>query len=269
MERIVLVGSGHLARALWEGWQRNLRATRRITILARSGAHRDLWEPDVWSDSVVGDPYCLGAADVVVLAVKPKDVTAAMASIRAHCATTVVISPVAGWSIHDLRTEGAAGPVVRIMPNVCAAVGASTTLAAWDGLDGNRRAWVMGLLEDCGSVTVIDEHLMNPYTALIGSGPAYVFLLLEALIESGRQLGADGERTRWLVSAMMEGAARLARDRSEDALADWIRQVASPGGTTEALLAVLQDGGWPDLIQEAVVAASQRAQQLGAGIPNP
>lgn len=264
MQRIVLVGSGNLAHALWEGWHLNPRRPRRISLLARSEAHRRLWTPAVW-ESVSYSPEVIRGADGVVLAVKPKDTREALEEIAPYLSSsTVLVSPVAGWSMAQLRECGVSGPMVRIMPNVSAAIGASTTLAACDNLAGEQLQDVLEFLGECGGVTVVDESLINPYTALIGSGPAYIFLLLKSLVQSGERLGADAALTRELVSSMVEGAARLAKDRSGDSLDDWIGQVASPGGTTEALLHVLDGAGWPTVIQDAVVAASRRAEELSS-----
>ncbi len=256
-----MVGSGHLAHALWEGWhQKGID----VEVIARSNTHQYLWDDDVWHSVVRFDPLHIEGKDAVVLAVKPKDMQDTTARIKPHLMpSTMIISPVAGWTTTRIRELGIANPVARVMPNVCAAVGASTTLVAFSRTTEAEKSQVLSLFSSCGTVAVMDETLMDPYTALVGSGPAYIFLLLEALIAGGEQLGADAGRTRELVSRMVEGAARLARDRSKDSLSDWISQVASPGGTTEALLEVLRQGGWPTLIQEAIVAASERAQQLG------
>lgn len=265
MRRIVIVGTGHLAHALWEGWHRNPSEPRSITLLARSERHRGLW-PDVVWETVSFSPEILWGVDIVVVTVKPQDTSAALIEILPFLsANAILVSPVAGWSVAKLRACGVVGPVVRIMPNVSASIGASTTLAAFDGFDAALRTEVERFLGECGTVTVVDEGLINPYTALIGSGPAYIFVLLKSLIESGRRLGGDEELTRVLVSSMVEGAARLARCRADDSLDDWIGQVASPGGTTDALLQVLDDAGWPTVIQDAVVAASRRADELGIG----
>lgn len=260
MQRTVIVGSGHLAQALWEGWQ-----GLDVGVLARSDTHRPLWDPRVWAEVVSFDPNVIRTAHSVVLAVKPKDVEETLGHLLPYLdSTTLIISPVAGWSTERIRSLGVVGPVVRVMPNICAAVGASTTLVALSSAVSEAAAnQTMALFSACGTVTLVKESLMDPYTALVGSGPAYIFMLLEALIDGGTQLGADRAGTRQLVSLMVEGAARLARLRPDDRLSDWMASVASPGGTTEALLTVLRQHEWPEMIQEAVVAASTRAEQLG------
>lgn len=263
MQEIVIVGSGHLAQALWEGWDGS-RIESSVNIIARSDTHRHLWQPPVWDQHVTFDPGGVVQADLIVLAVKPKDLEETWYTIASHVQPwSLIISPVAGWSLSRIRSLGVSNPLVRIMPNVCAAVGASTTLACFSDVSATDVSIVVSLFSALGTLTVVPESVMDPYTALLGSGPAYIFLLLEALIASGEQLGADYGRTRQLVSEMVEGAARLARDRSNDPLSEWISKVASPGGTTEALLEVLRQGGWPSMIQDAVVKASERAQQLG------
>lgn len=262
MQRVVMVGSGHLAHALWEGWQLRPKASRNISILARSDAHRHLWSSEEW-ERVGFDPAMVDGADWVVLAVKPKDLACTIQELLPYLTPqTTLVSTVAGWTLSQIRECGVIGPLVRIMPNVSASIGASTTLVASDSMNASDNQALWEFLGDCGSLTWVEEELMNPYTALIGSGPAYVFVLLQALIDSGIEMGGDGERTRQLVSSMVEGAARLARDRSSESLQEWIRQVASPGGTTEALLDVLSRARWPQMLQDAVVAASRRAQEL-------
>lgn len=264
MRRIVIVGTGHLAHALWEGWHRNPASPRHIALLARSEVHRDLWTDWQW-DTVSFAPDILGGADGVVLTMKPADTAGAIAKLLPFMRDNIVlISPIAGWSLARFRQAGVVGPIVRIMPNVSAAIGASPTLAAYDGVTDAQLAEIDPFLAECGPVTVVAEPLINPYTALIGSGPAYIFVLLKSLIESGRQLGADEALTRQLVSSMVEGAAKLARHRASESLDEWIGQVASPGGTTEALLHVLDHARWPLVLQDAVVAASRRADELGA-----
>lgn len=264
MQRIAFVGSGHLAHALWEGWHRNPPHPRQFSLIVRSDAHRNLWTAVEWARASTELDH-LDDAQVVVMAVKPKDMPRALDLVVPRIdVRTILVSPVAGWTIDQLRQAGVRGPVARIMPNVCAAIGASTTLAAFDGVDSPVAAGLEEFLAECGPVTVVPETQINPFTALVGSGPAYVFLLLEALIASGQQMGVDAKRSRELVSSMVEGAAKLAKDRSGDSLADWIGQVASPGGTTEALLRVLNESGWPSVLQEAVVAAGKRAAELGS-----
>lgn len=263
MDRMVIVGSGNLAHALWEGWQRLPAWPREYALLIRSEAHRSLWPDNVWN-LASQDVGIVSNADYIVLAVKPKDAPKALAAITPRLQEhTLVISPMAGWSIDRIRESGVKGAVIRVMPNVCAAIGASMTLATEDGMSPAQKQKVLQLLQELGPVTVVEESLMNPYTALVGSGPAYIFLLLEALIEGGIRLGADAQRTRQLVSYMVEGAARLARDRSRDSLDQWIGQVASPGGTTEASLSVLKSANWPAVLSDAVVAAGQKAMELG------
>lgn len=270
MQRIVMVGTGHLAHALWEGWHRVPSDRRTFALLARSDAHRALWDRQVW-DRVCYEPSkILMDAAVVVLAVKPQDAVTALEKIGPYLSpSTILVSAIAGLTFASLRRTGLVGPLVRIMPNVNAAIGASTTLAAFDEISDDGRTEITLLLADCGTVTTVPEELINPFTALIGSGPAYIFLLLKSLVEGGRQLGVDPTLTRVLVSSMVEGSARLARDRYQDSLDEWINQVASPGGTTEALLRVLEGQGWPAMLQEAVVAAARRADALSAGRQEP
>lgn len=262
MSTMTIIGSGHLARALVQGWDRVTGGKHCIAIVARSENHRDLWEAAQWQ-SVHYDLNTVTTSEIVVLAVKPQDVSQAVAQLLPYLGEAMVVSAVAGWDLQSLRELGLRSPLARIMPNILSEYGASTTLCTFNGATEEQEQQVVTLLSELGLVMAVDETLMNPYTALLGSGPAYVLLLLDALIETGVALGARRDQTRILVSSMVEGTARMVRDRSSTAILHWISDIASPGGTTEALLKVLGEAQWPDILRTAVISATERAALLG------
>lgn len=204
------------------------------------------------------------AGDGLVLAVKPSDVER---SARAAGAVGFgrVLSIVAGVRLAQL--EGWLGgdvAVVRAMPNTPAVVGAGAAAIVGGVRAGpDTLAWAEGVLGAVGTVVQVPEHLLDAVTGLSGSGPAYVCLVAEALIEAGVVVGLSGEVSRALVLQTLLGSARLLVETGQSPEA--LRQaVTSPGGTTAAGLRVLEAQGTRSAFIEAVAAAARRAAELGA-----
>jgi pyrroline-5-carboxylate reductase len=206
------------------------------------------------------------AAEGAVLAVKPGDVEAACAAIG-RAGIRRVLSIAAGVPLAKLEQwlggSGDAPAVVRAMPNTPALVGAGAAAIA-----PGRRAgaadvtWAEGILRAVGTVAVVPEPLLDAVTGLSGSGPAYVFLVAEALIDAGVLVGLPRPVSRELAVQTLLGSARLLAESGESA--ESLRAaVTSPGGTTAAGLRALEAGGVRSAVLEAVVAATDRSRQLG------
>jgi pyrroline-5-carboxylate reductase len=180
-----------------------------------------------------------------------------------------VLSVAAGTTIADISTALGAGiPVVRAMPNTPALIGAGVSgLCAGAGCKLHHREQAERILEAAGRVVWIDrESLMDAVTAISGSGPAYFFLLAEALAAAGERLGLPPGVARELAETTCSGAGAMLGTLHEDA-ATLRKRVTSPGGTTEAALAVLSEGGLPELVFRAAAAAERRGHELaGTGM---
>jgi pyrroline-5-carboxylate reductase len=205
------------------------------------------------------------AADGAVVAVKPGDVEAACRSIAAAGATRV-LSIAAGVPLS--RLEELLGPgarVVRAMPNTPALVGAGAAAIAPGRAAGEEDlAWAEGILSAVGVVERVDEGLLDAVTGLSGSGPAYVFLVAEALVDAGVLNGLPRPVSRALVVQTLLGSARLLAESGQDA--EQLRAaVTSPGGTTAAGLRALEAGAVRSAFLEAVTAAAERSRELGRG----
>jgi pyrroline-5-carboxylate reductase len=206
------------------------------------------------------------ATDVVVLAVKPKDVASAVNALAPHRwpAASLLLSLAAGVPTARLSPLWGARPLVRAMPNLAATIGrAVTALYAVPACEDAARAWAGDLLSAVGEVYWCPrEEDLDTATALSGSGLAYVLLLMEAMIEEGVALGLPRSVAERLVSGTVAATPALlaATGAAPTALCG---QVASPGGTTEAALRVLGDGGFEPLVRSAVRAAWARALALG------
>jgi pyrroline-5-carboxylate reductase len=220
-------------------------------------------------------------ADGVILAVKPADAPAACVQVAA-AGCRRVLSILAGvttaalerWLISDgrLRPDGtppAAGPpvVVRAMPNSPALIGAGASAISGGSAAGPADIeWARGILSAVGTVVTVSERDLDAVTGLSGSGPAYVFLMAEALIDAGVLVGLAQPVARQLALQTLLGSARMLTETAESPAA--LRAaVTSPGGTTAAAVRELEAAGLRAALLDAVSAATQRAKELGATDP--
>ncbi len=204
--------------------------------------------------------------DVLLLAVKPQQMREALAPFAGKLANQLVISIAAGLRMEDLaRWMGGHRRIVRTMPNTPALIGAGTTgLFADTSVSAAERETAATILGAVGSVTWLpDEAQMDAVTAVSGSGPAYVFYFVEALIEGGIALGLAPGAARKLALDTVLGAAKLAAG-SDEAPATLRERVTSKGGTTAAALAVLEARGFKAVVAEALAAAEARGGELGS-----
>jgi pyrroline-5-carboxylate reductase len=210
---------------------------------------------------VTGDP---GAAEGSVLAVKPGDVATAAGALRDTGGGGRVLSIAAGVRLADLEAGlGEGTPVVRAMPNTPALVGAgAAAIAPGRAASEDDLAWAEEILSAVGTVVRVDERLLDAVTGLSGSGPAYVFLVAEALIEAGVLVGLPRPTAAELTVQTLLGAARLLAE-GEDGPEALRAAVTSPGGTTAAGLRALERAGVRAAFLDAVVAATERSRQLG------
>ncbi|MBW2543655.1 MAG: pyrroline-5-carboxylate reductase [Deltaproteobacteria bacterium] len=207
-------------------------------------------------------------SDLIVLAVKPNVVPTALAALRAEdldLTRPLWISIAAGVRLASLEAGLCAeARIIRAMPNTPALVGAGATAICGNArVAAADRSDALALFESVGIALEAEaEELLDAVTGLSGSGPAYVFLLLEALIDAGERAGLPRESAEQLASQTVYGAAKLARE-SDSGPAKLREQVSSPGGTTLAGLAALDAGGFRELLARAVEAATRRSAELG------
>jgi pyrroline-5-carboxylate reductase len=215
-------------------------------------------------------PALAAASSLLILAVKPKDMAQALAELRGLVrADHLVISVAAGIPLAMIEEALPAGPVIRAMPNTSAAVQESATvLASGTRATETHLRDAALIFEAVGDVAVVDEELLDVVTALSGSGPAYVYHLIEAMIHAGSELGLDGGLARRLAVQTLVGAARMLAETREDP-GDLRRRVTSPGGTTMAALQTLEARGFAQSVRAAVDRAAQRARELALEFGGP
>jgi len=263
-ESVTLVGAGRMGGAMLRGWLAGGLDPAGTVVI----------DPQVPPET---QAFCLECgvrlnpdeprpASILVLAIKPQGLEVAAPTLAAMIgADSLVISILAGKTLENLRTRlPNAHALVRAMPNLPASIGRGATgaVASPDTTEA-QRAQAHALLACSGIVEWLDDEAqIDALTALSGSGPAYVFLLAEAMTEAGIQAGLPADMAARLARATVSGAGALLEASPVEA-AHLRRGVTSPGGTTAAALDVLmRGGGLPDLMRDAVAAAARRAGEL-------
>ncbi|PBJ82658.1 pyrroline-5-carboxylate reductase [Lysobacteraceae bacterium NML93-0399] len=265
---VVFIGGGNMARSLVGGLIARGAAASQVRVVDPNADIRAGLEADFGVATYADAREAVDGAGTWVLATKPqvmREVCAALAA-QAQVARPLVLSVAAGITAGQLdRWLGGDMAVVRTMPNTPALLGAGVTgLHANARVDDAGRARAQALLESAGAtVWVEDEARMDTVTGVSGSGPAYVFLLAEAMEEAAIAQGLAPADARTLVQHTMLGAARMLVE-SGDAPAELRRRVTSPGGTTQAAIETFEAGGLRTLVAEAIGNAARRGGELSA-----
>lgn len=286
MARIAIIGGGSIGEALLSGLLRAGRQVKDLVVVERV-PERAKYLADTYSVLITSVADAVENASFVVVAVKPADVESVMSEIaraagqaESDTAEQVFVTVAAGVTIGYFESRLPAGtPVVRAMPNAAALVGAGVTaLAKGRFVTAPQLEGVSALFDSVGGVLSVPESQMDAVTALSGSGPAYFFLLVEALVDAGVAAGLSREVAVDLTAQTMAGSAAMLLERMDadrrlgeaetpgmrvDATATQLRAtVTSPGGTTAAGLRELERGGLRAAVDAAVQAAKMRSEQL-------
>ena len=264
MTSIAFIGGGNMAGALIGGLIGRSTPAARIRVLEIDPARRAQLRQQFGVDTLAAPDASLRSADTVILAVKPQHLQQVCADLRPHLAAPLVLSIAAGIRAADIARWLAQPRVIRAMPNTPALIGQGISgAAALPAARADDREQAQTLLEAVGPVVWFDdEALLDPVTAVSGSGPAYVFAFIEALQRAGTELGLAPAQARELAIATFRGASELAA-RSDESLATLRERVTSKGGTTAAALARMDADRVGDSIVAAVRAASERATEMG------
>jgi pyrroline-5-carboxylate reductase len=262
MTKLEIVGGGRMGEALLAGLLRAGYADpTELAVVEAVAARRDALRVGFPGVEVVDAPV---PAEGAVLAVKPADVPEAARAV-ALAGVERVLSIAAGVTTPALEAALGGGiPVVRAMPNTPAVVGeGASAIAAGASAAADDLAWARRVLEAVGIVVTVSEAQLDAVTGLSGSGPAYLFLVAESLIEAGVLMGLTREVAEVLAVQTIVGAGRLLEDSDHHA-AVLRSQVTSPAGTTAAGLVELERGGVRAAFLAAVAAATERSRALGA-----
>ena len=262
---ITFLGGGNMARALIGGLVAKGYPPQAISVIEVAPAARERLAAEHGVHASSAPDAATAAADVIVLAVKPQDMRAALAGLPRDIERKLVISIAAGVRVAALsRWLDGHRKLVRCMPNTPALIGSGiAALYALPEVSAAERGAAQAILGAVGDVVwVDDERLLDPVTAVSGSGPAYVYWFIEQLAASGAQLGLPADVALKLALQTVLGAAKLAAQSGQPP-AELRRQVTSKGGTTEAALRVFGEEKLAQGIMKALDAASRRGAALG------
>jgi pyrroline-5-carboxylate reductase len=266
---IAVLGTGSMGGAILRGVHQpgspvaRLRATTR-TDASAAALRAEGIEARGTEHDADANRWAVTDARLVLLGVKPAQITALLAEVAGSLHPEALIVSVAAGITTDTMQAVVPNPVVRAMPNTPALIGRAVT-----GISGGSRATAahLALADDLfrtvGTVVELPESQIDALSTISGSGPAYVFLLIEEFTRAAEAMGFDAEVAALLVQQTVSGAAALLESSGEDP-AELRRRVTSPKGTTERAIAVLQSANFAELFERAARAAQQRAQELAA-----
>ncbi|MCQ6560330.1 pyrroline-5-carboxylate reductase [Paenibacillus mendelii] len=273
--RLCFYGAGSMAEAIVRGLlDRGLAEPSRVSMLNRSNMGRleelaDRYGVQVSSElDAKAQRSMLHEADVIFLSMKPKDAADAIRKLQGIVTSKqMIVSVIAGLSIRTIeQLLGQPAPIVRTMPNTSSTIGLGATgISFSSSVDDNQRQLAQTMFEAIGLTAIVEEPLIEAVTGVSGSGPAYVYYLMEAMIEAGVKLGLSEEASRDLTVQTVLGAAQMVKSTGENP-AELRRKVTSPNGSTQAAIETLDKHDFSNGIIRAVARAAERASEMGADI---
>lgn len=264
--KILVIGGGNMGLTYAQGFVRSQITTKSDMMILEKSPERAalLSQKDV--GTVFSEPdECIRVADLVILAVKPQDSADLFARLRPSVDDQqVFLSIMAGVTIQSIQDGMGAKKVIRAMPNLPAQMGQGmTAFTSSDEVTRIELVTVQNLLNTVGKTLYVEkEEAIDAATAVSGSGPAYIFYFMDAMMEAARKLGFSPSESELLVTQTFQGAVELYL-ASNLSCQDWISRVASRGGTTEAAIARFNALQLNRGIDEGLQAAFQRALELG------
>jgi len=260
--RIAVLGGGVMGETLAAGFLDSLEPAPQV-VIAEKRAERAAELLAAHELSIAPTLEAVAGADVVVVAVKPQDVTALLAELDGAIAPgTLILSIAAGITTAQYEQALPGTRVVRAMPNTPARIGAGMTgISAGEHCDEEGLALAEQLMSSVGAVVRVPESLQDSVTAVSGSGPAYAFYLAEAMIAAGVDLGLEPEQAHAMTVQTILGAALLMQATGTDP-AQLRAAVTSPNGTTHAAMTYLEDADMREIVAGALRAARDRSREL-------
>ncbi|HEX2529903.1 MAG TPA: pyrroline-5-carboxylate reductase [Burkholderiaceae bacterium] len=263
--KIGFIGGGNMATALIGGLAGKLTAAGNIHVVDVNAEARQKLERQFGVATAPQIDAAVARCDVIVLAVKPQQMKEVVAQLRPHVSAQLVLSIAAGIRAVDLsRWLNGHAAIVRTMPNTPALISKGITgMVALHGVSPRQREAAEAIMRAVGAtVWLDDEALIDPVTAISGSGPAYVFYFIEAMQQAAQEMGLSAEQGTQLAIATFVGASQLAAQSTEPV--SLLRErVTSKGGTTHAALTSMEASGVKAAIVRALKAAAARGKELG------
>lgn len=264
--KILVIGGGNMGLTYAKSFLRSHITSEKDMMILEKSPEKAAQLSKLNIGSVFGNPKdCLQMADLIILAVKPQDTTSLFNTLRPYVeAQQVYLSIMAGVTIDSIRDGLNATKVIRAMPNLPAQIGLGmTTYTASDEVTRIELVMVQNLLNTTGkTIYVSNEKAIDATTAISGSGPAYVFYFMDAMMSAAREMGFSESEAELLVSQTFRGAVEL-YNKSNFSCQEWIAKVTSKGGTTEAAMTSYHKNLVHEDIMTGAKAALNRAIELG------
>ena len=267
MQKIVFIGAGSMAEAIIHGWiKKEVFSSEQIYIKNRSNVERLEHLQESYGVQTLPSLNDLEDADVVILAMKPKDAKSAMEMIAPYLGKhTAILSVLAGISIGTIEEYLGARPIARVMPNTSATIGMAASGVSFNiNVTEEQKRQFLQMLEAIGIVIEVEEDQLHAVTALSGSGPAYLYYLLEAWETIGTEFGLSKETVRKLMVQTIAGSAAMLQTVKEEPC-ELRKKVTSPGGTTEAGIKALEKHKFNEAIYASIKSAEARSRELAKG----
>lgn len=261
MNTIGFIGAGQMAKALGKAFAQANKSLE-FKIADPNPEALQAFQSSVSRCETSPNNQTPANCDVCFLAVKPQYLNAALEGVEFK-ESTLIVSIVTGVMIYELERLTGSTRIIRVMPNTPCLIGQGASgIAPGNGLQENDLHFTKDLLGNCGMVVDVPEELLDSVTGISGSGPAYVYTFVEAMIDGGVLTGMPRDKARKLVLQTVIGAAQLVLETGKHP-AELRDQVTSPGGTTIAALKALEETGFRDSVMSAVQAATERSKELG------
>ena len=264
--KIALIGCGNMGQSMLSAIiSKGVSTPEHISVSEVNKDCRELVAKNFGVFTTENNVEAIKRSDIVILAIKPQSLDEAIKQIGGKFSKgQLVLSIIAGKCIATLKDGLKHDAIVRAMPNTPAQIGYGMTIwTATEAVDGQQMAQTRTILGAMGKeIYVTDEDSIDMATAVSGSGPAYVFLFMESLIQAAERIGLPHDKAYEMVMQLMVGSIKYVY--SSDKPLDKLREmVTSPGGTTAAALSVFANGNLTGLVEEAITAAYKRAKELG------
>jgi len=264
--KVTFIGGGVMGEAILSAILFKGLSTPQVISVSEISESRCQYLGQKYGVAVTGDNrQAVSRGDVVVLAIKPQNLAEVMAELNGQLKSTqLVLSIVAGARINTLCLGLNHSRVVRVMPNTPAQIGEGISVwTATAEVTEQQKGWAGSILRAMGKeIYVDDEKYINMATAVSGSGPAYIFLFIESLVEAAVHIGLPRDMAQELVLQTLLGSGRFMQKSGKEPL-ELRRMVTTPGGITAEALLQLEKGKFTELVKQAVIAAYDKAKRIG------
>jgi len=264
--KILIIGGGNMGLTYAKAFiNAHIVTSDELMILEKNNAGKISDLESLKLAKVYTNPSIVKDAELIILSVKPQDVSTLFSEIKPYVdGNQIILSIMAGITIQRIKDGLKVNKVIRAMPNLPSQIGVGmTAFTSTEAVSKNEEQWIQNLLQTTGKAIYVDnEQLINAVTAVSGSGPAYVYYVMDAMMRAGQDMGLSDSVSELLVEQTFAGALNLLK-LNTDNCQTWIQKVSSKGGTTEAAIKTFNAHHLDKAIIEGAKAAFNRAEELG------